>query len=220
MSGQGIIEVPGLPQLFIKRRPNGGILLAICKVVDDFLMTGSQKDIDEFRDSMLKPFEIGHFVTGRDLIFNRLPIHQSDDRTVYISMKEYLGTIKPPVVTRERRQQVDSPCTAAELTAYQGLAGSLNFLGHGVLLQASFSASYMQQAVGRFTVSNLIAANTLLLEIEKLEADIKFCFPQNLAVSPSYLAFSDASHRSTSYGQTGFISGIYLPAGAGDCITS
>ena len=48
MSGQAIIEVPGLPQLFIKRRPNGGILPAICKVVDDFLMVGSQKYIDEF----------------------------------------------------------------------------------------------------------------------------------------------------------------------------
>ena len=194
MSGQGIIEVPGLPQLFIERRPNGRILLAICKVVDDFLMTGSQKDIDEFHDSVLKRFEISRFVTARDLIFNRFHIHQSDDQAGHISMKVYLGTIKPLVVTRERGQQFDSPCTATEFTAYQGLAGSLNFLGHGVSPQASFAASYMQQAVGCLKASNLIAANGLLLEIEKLEADIKLCSPQNLAVSPSYIALSDASH--------------------------
>ena len=104
---------------------------------------------------------------------------------------------------------------AAELTAYRRHAASLNSLGHGVLLQASFAASYMQQTVGRLKVSNLIAANKLLLEIEKLDADIKFCSPQNLTVSPSYLAFSDASHGSNSYGQTGYISGIYMPGGGG-----
>ena len=138
MSRQGIIELPGLLQLYIKCRPNGGILLAIYKDVDEFLMAGSETDIDELHESTLKRFEIGRFVTGRDLIFNRLHVQQSDDQTVHIGMKEYMGTIQPLVVTRERRKQFESPCTAAGFTAYQGLAGSLNFLGHGVFPQALF----------------------------------------------------------------------------------
>ena len=144
-----------------------------------------------------------------------LYINQSDDGTVHFSIKEYLGTIKPLVATRERRKEFDSLCTAAELTAYQGLAGSLNFLGHGVLPQASFAASFMQQAVRPLKVSILITANKLLLEINKLEANITFRPPNNLGVTPSYLAFSDASHGSTPFGQTGYVSSMYLPAGSG-----
>lgn len=68
MSRQGIILGPGLPQLFIKHRQEGGILIAICKVVEDFLMAGFQKDIDEFHESMPKQLEISRFVIGPDLI--------------------------------------------------------------------------------------------------------------------------------------------------------
>ena len=78
----------------------------------------------------------------------------------------------------------------------------------------------MQQAVGRLKVSNLIAANRLLLEIEKLEANMKFCSPQNLA-----------GHHHTSHSRTqatgqllmdrqAISRGYTCQQGVGDCIMS
>lgn len=215
MSEQGIIEVPRLYELFIKGRPDERILCVICKIVEESLMAQSQNVIDEFHGNVSKRCEIGCFVIARDLILNSFHVHKSYNQTVQISMKEYLTTSKPLAVTLEQRKQFDAPCTRAELTAYSGLAGSLNFLGHGGLPQDSFLARFLQQAVGSLKVPNLLAADKLLQEIGKVEADRTFRSLKTLDASPSYLTFSDASQGSTPCGQTGYISGIYLPAGCG-----
>jgi len=212
MLGEGINPTPGLPQLFVKREDGGAIILVIAKVVDDFLVCGPRPAIENFNDEISKRFKVGRFVVGRDLIFNRLHIHQEDDHSVKITMSEYLESIKPLEISKGRRKEQDSICTPGELTSYLGLAGSLNFLGHGTLPQAAFAASHLQQQVGRLCVSNLVTANKVLREVKALIPSIIFRATTR-QTDPSYLCFSDASTGSSSYGQTGYISGIYLPAG-------
>jgi len=212
MSHQGILEVPGLPQLFIRRNRNGTLQLAIAKVVDDFLIVGIREKIEEFHEAISKRFKVGRFVLGKDLIFNRLHISQDEDSTVHVNMQEYLDQIAPLETPRQRRKEAKSKCTDAELTAFLGLTGSLNFLGHGTLPQAAFAASHLQQKVGNLLVQDLTTANKVLAEIKSLSPSLRFQSSGKLD-NPSYLAFSDASQGSGSYGQTGYISGVYLPAG-------
>lgn len=189
-------------------------MIALAKVVDDFLITGVREAIEQFHNDIAERFKVGRFVLGRDLIFNRLRIQQDEYGSVLLDMSEYLEKIQPLEITRSRRKEFDPSCTPEELTAYLGLAGSLNFLGHGILPQAAFAASYLQQAVGSLKVSDIVNANKVLQEIKCLTPSMKFQAPKTLDdVNPSYLSFSDASHGSTSYGQTGYLSGIYLPAG-------
>ena len=212
LSGEGFLPISGLLQLFVRYSNRGTIEVLVAKVVDDFLIAGCARHIRQFHDSISQRFVVGSFVMNKDLVFNRLHIHKCGDGSLVLGMQEYVDSINPLSVTKERRRQSSHRATLEELTAYQGLSGSLNFLGHGILPQAAFTASYLQQAVGRLKVSNLVVANQLLSELKTLAPTLTFKSPKSLE-QPCYLAFSDASQGTSSYGQTGYISGIFLPAG-------
>lgn len=97
------------------------------------------------------------------------------------------------------------------------LAGSLNFLGHGVFSQASYNEIHLQWAVGCLTVAHLFTANTVLQDLKSLSPKPMFSSASDLG-NPSYLELSDASQGSGSYWHTEYILGIYLPVGRGSFI--
>ena len=173
---------------------------------------GASSTIRAFHKAIANIFVVGTFVIDRDLVFNRLHIHRETSGSLIFNMQEYVDKILPIPISKERRRKSQEKCTPQELTAYRALAGSLNFLGHGVLLQASFAASNMQQSVGRLHVSNLITANQVLTELRSLSPILIFRSPTSLE-SAVYLAFSDASQGSGSYGLTRYVSGLFLPTG-------
>lgn len=80
-----------------------------------------------------------------------------------------------------------------EKTAVLGLTGALNFLNHGVLPQAAFAASYLQQKIGLLVVSDLMLASSVLKEVKALKPAIAYIRPLKLYLQPRYLAFSDTS---------------------------
>lgn len=124
-------------------------------------------------------------------------------------MEEYFAKIKPIPVSKQRRKEQGAYCTLDGVKCYQGLAGSLNFFGRGLLPQVGIAASYMQQMVPRLRVNQLVVANKVVHELTTLKPSMTYLFPSSV-VSPTYPCFSDASHGKISYGQTGYISGIYL----------
>lgn len=213
LSSQNIFEVHGLPQLFVRRHPDGSIALALAKVVDDLLLAGTASEITAFHTAISARFKVGRFTLDDDLIFNGLHISRDSSGNIKYDMIEYFSGIHPIPLSRSRRKEPLSPCTPVEITSFLELTGSLNWLGHGVLPQASFAASHLQQLVGRLTVAHLVTANKVLAELKSLSPSATMLLPLNLD-NPSYLAFSDASQGSQSYGQTGYISGLYLPGGS------
>ena len=96
---------------------------------------------------------------------------------------------------------------------FLGLAGSLNYFGHGVLAQASFAVSNLLQAVENLTVSDLMNSSMVLHELWGLAPQLKYCSPPILDKDTSYLCFSYASHGTTSYEQSIYLSQIFPPAG-------
>ena len=127
-------------------------------------------------------------------------------------MQKYVDKIVPIEMLKERRMQHQEKCTASDLKAYQALAGRLNMFGHGILPQAALAASYLQKAVGRLKVSDLTNGNKLLAEIKGLSPILLLGTPSFL-LNPSNLDSSHSRHGSSSYGKTGYVSGLYLPAG-------
>ena len=180
MSTQGFIQVPGLLELFVKYSSSREILLRIAKVVDDFLLAGTSSTIQAFHKAIANIFVVGTFVIDRDLVFNRLHIHRETSGSLILNMQEYVDKILPIPLAKGRRRKSREKCTPQELTAYQALAGSLNFLGHGILPQAAFAASNPQQSVGRLHVSNLITANQVLTELRSLSPILTFRSPTSL----------------------------------------
>lgn len=214
MADNGLHQTRGLPQLFIRRNAANRVILIIAKVVDDLLIAGADADINSFHAEIDAKFKVGRVVRASRMMFNRLNIEQHADKSVSVDMEEFMDTIRPIDITRARRKQQEDKCTELEKKSFLALTGSLNFLGHGVLPQAAFVASHLQQLIGRLTVAHLVTANKALMEVKSLSPKILFRTPSLLA-SPTYLAFSDASQGKSSYGQTGFISGIHFTSESG-----
>ena len=119
MSGQGIIQVPFLQQLFVKKDIQGNIELVIAKVVDDFLIAGSKDAIETLHQAIGKRFTVRMFLMGKDLIFSRLNIFQEKDGSVLLNMEEYMTKLTKIDISRERKKQYDDAATPEELTRYQ-----------------------------------------------------------------------------------------------------
>lgn len=66
------------------------------------------------------------------------------------------------------RKQQSLNCTSAKPNEFLNLTGKLTWLGYGVLLQAAFSASHLQQSIGRLTVSQIVTANKVIAELKSL----------------------------------------------------
>ena len=207
--------IAGFPQLFIIRKPSSRIpKLPIAKIVDDFLIAGNTPDIQSFHDNISKKFKVGRFILDKDVMFNRLNISQDANSNITISMSEYMSKINPIQVSRQRRKQQMEKCTSEERTQYLGLAGQLNWLGHGALPQASFVASRIQQYTGDLRVKHISEANQMRFALKKLKPTLTYKSPrytEETLKNSSILTFSDASQGSTTYGQTGYVSGILFP---------
>lgn len=212
LHSQKFEEIPGLPQLFILRDEKGRISMALCKVVDDILVVGSYDNITRFYESISARFTVGRYHRDQEVIFNGLRIRKTKAGHVIYDMISYFNEIRSIEIPRFRRKDPTSKCTEDERTQFLSLTGSLNWLGHGVLPQASFAASYLQQMTGNLIVGTLVTANKVLQEIKQLKPEATMLSPTKTG-DETYLAFSDASQGKSCYGQTGYVSGIFLPAG-------
>ena len=143
----------------------------------------------------------------KSLVFYRIHLQQNENFDVMANMSEYMTTIHPLDISRERRKQHDEKATENELKQLLGLTGRLNFIGHGCLPVAAFAASYLQQKISNLKVLHLKEANSALKEVQQIEPKLLFKSPDNHE-NPKYIGFSDAAQGKTSYGQTGYISGI------------
>ena len=128
-------------------------------------------------------------------------------------MKEYMSKIDSINVNHERRKQQEDNCTPEEHKAFLSLAGQLNWLGHGTLPQAAFAASLLQQWAQKLKVKHLTEANKMLHELRKLQPNLYFRAPSEADLKSNanaLLAFADASSGERSYGQTGYLAGIFF----------
>ena len=204
--------VNGFVQLFVVRRHREQIVLIIAKVVDHFLMAGSVEEMNRFHDQLSKLFKVGRFICDQDIVFNRPPIHQEPDCSVHISMDEYLSKISTIDLDSNRRKNPDGRFTPQEKETFLRLAGQLNWLGHGVLLQAAYVASLLQQWTSELKIRDIIDANKALQELRKLKPSLLYRSSsiQELSdPSSSLMPFTDASQGKKSYGQTEYLVGLH-----------
>ena len=206
----GLKRVFGLSQLFIRRDKQDRIVLLIAKVTDDFLAAGKLDYIHEFMDRLQKRFTVGKIVIDKRFHFNGCEIEQDRLGNIRMSMTRYLDRLRPITISRTRRKQRELHASDEETTSYRALAGTLLYLGNGVMPQASLVVSIMQQRIGNLKVQHLIDANEMLRDLLKLKPWITFRHPRNTN-QVTYCTFSDASHpNDRDYGQTGIISGLRI----------
>jgi hypothetical protein len=210
LSDYGFEAVPGLSQFFIIRDNSGRITMLLAKVVDDLLLAGSVTTMTEFYKALCARFKVGRFICDRPFTFNALNVTQDlSSSSITMDMLDYRAKCIPIDLSPTRRKQSDLSATPEERTAYQSLAGTLNFFGHGVLPPACFVASYLQQQLGDLRVHHLAHANSLLKELLQLEPKLYFPSAPPESQDPHLIAWSDAAHGMT-YGQSGFLAGLQI----------
>ncbi|CAN8068458.1 unnamed protein product [Agarophyton chilense] len=111
-------------------------------------------------------------------------------------------------------KESESRATKEEMDGYHGLKGELIRLGGGILRQAAFTASYLQQKLGLLKVCNIHEANVMLKELGRLQPAV-FFRPPPQPIRDTYLeTFSNGSFNickaQNYYGQTGFIPGLCI----------
>ena len=211
----GMEPINFLPQGFSLRRPEG-IVLLVAKVVDDFIIAGTEKALKWFSKKINARFHVGTETYAPEPIrFNGALLRQDRKGSIKVSMEEFANSISALSMTRERRKQQDDPVTADELQTYQSLAGKLNWLGHSVTPHYAFAASYLQQSIGDLRVKHLVQANAILREVRNYAPILIYGRPDRITET-TLCTFADASFPKISgsvYGQSGVVCGLVLGMG-------
>lgn len=206
-------RVDTISQLFIRRDSNGKIGFILAKVVDDLLIASNIGNINGFSRALHKRFEVGKFRIDSNLVFNGCEIQQDEDGNIFMSMNSYMSKLQLMELSRERKKQVECDATPMELTEYRNRCGIILWLGNGVLPQASFVSSLMQQYVGKLKVGDIRRANEMIKEIRNLSPVICYRRPSQVVTNAEVCLFSDAAFNVTSsrdYGQTGLVAGLRM----------
>lgn len=206
----GFERLRGLNQLYVKRDYQGRIKLIVAKVTDDFICGGDIEITTAFIEQLKNRFEVGKIVIDGKFLFNGCEIEQDASGSIQMSMRSYMTQLAEINLTRERRKQLDAPASENEITAFRSLAGTLLWLGKGVLPPAAYASSTMQQKISMLKVGHLLEANEIVRDIKKLQPTLLFRRTGNVTKA-MITTFSDASFNITSrksYGQTGLVLGV------------
>lgn len=129
-----------------------------------------------------------------------------------MSMNSYMKQFSEIPLSRYRRKQPKDKANEREMTEFRSLAGTLPWLGKGVLPLPAYNSSVLQQKLAFLKAGHLVEANAIVRDIKKLQHAIVFHQPTSV-VNAILNTFSDASFNISSrksYGQTGLISGLRI----------
>lgn len=208
-------RVKGFSQLFTKRDYKSQMALFLAKVTDDFLCSGAPKTITQFMHHLGNRFAVGKTVVDEKFHFNGCEVKQDSARNVRLTMKRYLERRKPIALSKERSKERKPLAKKLEIHKCRNFAGTLMYLGGGVLLQAAWVTSLMQQRLPRLEAQHVIDANMMVKELLVVLPYITYVKPRGVE-NVTTSTFSDVSHCNTSsYDQTGLISGFLITQGSG-----
>ena len=141
----GLERLHGLNQLYVRRNSLGTIFLIVAKITDDFICGGALHLITRFVGELEKRFEVGKIVIDAKFSFNGCEIEQDKPGSVRMSINRHMSEVQVIPVSKERKRQVEDAATECEITQFRSLAGTLLWLGKGVLPAAAYASSTMQQ---------------------------------------------------------------------------
>ena len=206
----GLQRIKGLNQIYVLRDSVGKISLIVAKVTDDFICGGAIAVIQSFLEDLKKRFEVGKVIIDSKFHFNGCEIEQDASGSITMMMNGYMKELREISLSKERRKQLNENATESETTLFRSLAGTMLWLGKGVLPPAAYASSAMQQRLSNLKVGHVIEANDMVRDIKKLDPTL--FFRQADQVKQAWVTtFSDASFNISSrksYGQTGVICGI------------
>lgn len=196
-------------QLLYEWGESGAIEMFAAKVVDDFLIAGSQRDVENFVAALNKNFELGRVNVTSKLQFLSCLLTITSV-SISVSMSDYetrTKTIQLSVHSSNAIKATDD----SEVRWLSSLTGTLLYYGQVVLPQSCMIASKIQQRLGRLSIGDLTDANAMIKELSGLDPTIMYWAPKRI-VNVTIVTLSDASHnrRNETYGKTDLFSGLKI----------
>lgn len=127
-------------------------------------------------------------------------------------MEEYIKNIKPVDVRKSRRKHLEAEASSKDYNGYRSLARSFIWAGNGLVPQASYMGSSMQQMATWLKVKHIVEAHRMVSEMKAMRPLIMDKKLDKVTREPIW-TFSDVSHNIStrkSYGQTGTIAGLFI----------
>lgn len=112
---------------------------------------------------------------------------------------------------KARQSNATEKASDAETHEFRSIAGVFLYMGQAALLQASYTASKMQQRLGSLHVPDIVDVNYMIRELQNLSAVMLFLAVDDIE-DMSIVSFSDASLAVLKdvYDQTGDYTGMKI----------
>lgn len=182
----------GVKQFFYRKEYHECIIIVMVKVVDDFLIAGTQAAIEWFLMYKYERFKLCRLEKEAKLKFSGCHISKSEDWYMILSMNLYLERILTISILRYRQSELSERAdefgpTLSKFSRYTVVLKAI------VFLQANLAASKMQQRLGSLWSSDNLEAICVVGEWFYLKSAILFRNVYGIKIV-SKLTFSDAFH--------------------------
>ena len=189
----GFRQLDSLPGVFVLRVNNvlQGIMLLH---VDDGLHMGDGAAYQKAMEDILKEFDIKEDkMKHTAFTFLGRNVSQQPDKSIHVSMPNYLDDVKPIFIPKIRRSTPDQAVTGPEKTELMSLVGQLAWVARETLPQIAYEVSDLQQRFNQGTVAELVKANHVLRKAKALTGVNKLRFvPINLK-DVQFISVTDAA---------------------------
>ena len=161
--------------------------------VDDGLGGGNSRFEEKIKE-LEATFPFGSRRTGQ-FTFTGIELQQHADKSISLSQSAYVKNIMPITISAERRKSDQMDVDDNERHALRALVGSLQYASVNTRPDLASKLSFLQSAISKAKVSDLIEGNRVLHEAKK-DHDLTITIKSIPCSDLRFLAFSDASFSS------------------------
>ena len=178
------------PCLFSLADADGTVHGLIGMHVDDGLCAGDQVFLNTL-DLLEQKFPFGS-KRDTDFIFTGIHIHQDDQYNIHLDQTEYVRSIDPIAIDRNRRAKEQLEVSDSERQGLRGLIGSLQYAATNTRPDIAAKLSFLQSKINCARISDLLDANRLLGEAKKY-AQVAITISNIPCQDIRFVSYSDAS---------------------------
>ena len=144
---------------------NSGLMGVIVTHVDDILWAGPSLLETGVIDRLKSLLNISSEQSSA-FCYIGISMEQAGDSTIRISQDNYIVSMEPVVISRERLQQKNSALTKHERSQLCSVMGKINWVSGISRPDIGFSAGQISLSANHAMVSDLIAANKLINHVK------------------------------------------------------
>ena len=183
----------------------GKIQGVICLYVDDFLWAGETCFQNEVVEKLRDLFLVGK-TASKSFKYIGLNIQNMSDGSITVDQFQYIQSVKPVLISRERMNNKFSDLSDKEKTEYKSLVCQLNWIATQTRPDIAFDICEFSTLHKKATVADLVRLNKVISRVNT--DNIRLCFPKMTNINCcSIECYSDASFANLtgSGSQAGFI---------------